>query len=267
MVLSARIGRLEALGRLGQIVGEIGDQRRVIVAEHPEAAVLQAVDRRQRLLLVALPRIGPGGQQRRRHVVLAPGAAAQRIRAAPRPNARPSSARRRARGARARSWGRPRRAGGRVERIVDVAVRQRGHEGPLDQFRVARVGPQSLAEEGRGRRVSRSAPATRADEVIARSCRRPRRASAWRRLARLGGRGGRRPSRREGRARRGRGARRGENLRARAPCRWRTAPAPRGARARAGRGSEVKARRCPFCAAAARARWPAAKGRLRAGFG
>ena len=38
-----------------------------------------------------------------------------------------------------------------IERLIEVAVGQRCNEGPLDQFGVARIGAQRLAEEGRRR--------------------------------------------------------------------------------------------------------------------
>ena len=73
------IGRFEPLRGFWQVVGHVGDQRRVVIAEHREPAIPQAVDRRQGLLLVPLPRVGPRGEQRGRYVMLPAGAAAREL--------------------------------------------------------------------------------------------------------------------------------------------------------------------------------------------
>ena len=123
----------------------------MVVLEQREAGILDAVERGERLLLISLPRVGPGGEQVGGHVVRLTARAL------------------------------PELATGRdvvlglelldaqhevaevVQRIVrhqppgefgsvrDVAVVKRGHEGPLDQFGVVGVGAKRLAKEGRGR--------------------------------------------------------------------------------------------------------------------
>src|SRR5947209_15090872 len=72
--LLAVVGGLEALRRLRHVVGKIGDERCMIVAERAEPLILKAVDLSQGALVVARARIGPSGQQRRGDVSLASGA-------------------------------------------------------------------------------------------------------------------------------------------------------------------------------------------------
>ena len=69
------IGSLKAFGGLRDVVGEIGDQRRVKVAECTEALVLQAVDLCDRPFVIPGAGIGPRGEQGRRDVALTPGTA------------------------------------------------------------------------------------------------------------------------------------------------------------------------------------------------
>ena len=145
------IGGLEPLGGLGKVVGHVGDQRRVVVAEDREARVLEVVDGGEGLLLVALARKGPGGEQRGRDVVLAPRPAGTEL--APRRHPMAVAQLAEAQHHMGETVLRVRldETAAEVERVVDVAVRQRGHEGALDQFRIAGIRAQDLLEIGRGR--------------------------------------------------------------------------------------------------------------------
>ncbi len=144
------IGGLEPFGGFGQVIGHVGDQRCVVIAEHREAAVLQAVDRRQGLLLVPLPRKGPGGEQRGRDVVLPAGAAAREFMPGRHPMAILHLADAEHHVGQAVLGVDLDEPAPEVEPIVDVAIGQGSHEGALDQLRIMRVGAQHFLEIGSG---------------------------------------------------------------------------------------------------------------------
>ena len=144
------IGRLEPFGGFGQVVGHVGDQRRVVIAEHRETAVPQAVDRRQSLLLVPLPGVGPGGQQRGRDVMLPAGAPAREFMPGRHPMGILHLADAEHHVGQAVLGVDLDEPAAEVEPVVDVTIGQGRHEGALDQLRVVRVGAQHFLEVGCG---------------------------------------------------------------------------------------------------------------------
>ena len=59
------VGELEAAQRFDGVAERVGDQARVIVAEHRDIGVGDAVDGIQRMVQVARAGVGPGSQQQR----------------------------------------------------------------------------------------------------------------------------------------------------------------------------------------------------------
>ncbi len=149
--LLAIVGGLKALRRLRHVIGEIGNQRRVVVSERAEPLVLELIDLGQGALVVAGAGIGPGSEQSRRDVALPPSAALRKAVAG-------CGILALLEGANAeRKMGEPvlrialKQPVGQTERVRHVAVRERGDESALDQFRITRIVAQRLTEEG-GRR-------------------------------------------------------------------------------------------------------------------
>ena len=142
--------RFEAPFRLGLVPADIGDQRRVIVAEHGEAFAVQFVESRQRAARVLGARICPGGQQDALDVGLTvgdvPAEGGARVRILMRLHLLNAA----------------RQIGDRVLAVVrenvsgeavglrHIAVGERRDQRPFGEVAIARIVAQSLAEKRRG---------------------------------------------------------------------------------------------------------------------
>ncbi len=144
-VLVGFIGRLEPAFGLEAVAEQVGDQAGVIVAEHRQARLADAVERVERTPLIADAGVGPGVQQRRRHVVRLAGFAGGELGAGG--DILPV-------GDRARAEREPRQTVGGIagdqplgerKAVGDVAVGERGGEGALGEVDVARIAAQRLA--------------------------------------------------------------------------------------------------------------------------
>ncbi len=180
------VGRLQPLRRLAAVVADIGHQPAVEQPVDRELRLGEAVDRLQRLLQVAVAHIGPGGEQGRREVGIPPPAA-RLLEMAARRDELPVPERPDA----------ERQEGERVvgialqhalrqaEGLVEGAILHRGDEGPLQEFGVAGIFPERLAEVmSRGARVARGIGHESSEEVARRGF------SGGERLRRIAGLGG-----------------------------------------------------------------------------
>ncbi len=78
-VLVGGVGRLDSLQGFLRIVGGIGDEGSMIIAENTEIFAAELSDEVERAARIAGARIGPSGQQRRGNVALLAGAALREI--------------------------------------------------------------------------------------------------------------------------------------------------------------------------------------------
>ena len=144
-VLVGFVGRLEPALGFEAVAEQVGDQAGVIVAEHRQARFANAVERVERMPLIADAGVAPRGQQRGRHVMRLAGFAGGELGAGG--DVLPVGDR-----ARAERQARQAVVGiagdqplGERKAVGDVAVGERGGEGALDQVGVARIAAQGLA--------------------------------------------------------------------------------------------------------------------------
>ena len=162
------IDDLDALHRLGLLAVEVEHQSRMIIAEQAKTVITQLVDRLDRTLGIIGTEIGPARQQGRRNVALTSAA---------------TVGERRPRGLIAlglHGLGAKHKMGEAVfgvaldhavsEKtcIIHIAIGQCRNKGAFQQFAIAWIEPQRLAEIGCGRRCVALGTGREGGEIIAR---------------------------------------------------------------------------------------------------